>query len=928
LDGAAIRNRVSVKLGLDARAPVTARSPVLLLAIACVAAAVCFATILLLGQAAHDRTAIEQEAEAIARASAAAVDMEVGAAQALLTGLTVSDALGRGDLELFHDQAVKVPKPPGSWIVLFDPEGRQLVTTLRPYGAALPPMSEAAKRVISAIVESRQGSVTDLHYSPLIDRYAVGAGVPVMRDGAVAYVLSLANTSESWTRVLDQRIPAGWTTAVLDRLGAPIAFYAGGGRTLEHPDPVTPHFEQLMSERGSAFIAQSRSNISGWTAMVAVPHDVIAAPMRRASLLVGGGAGILLVAAVGMALVAGGRIDRPFRARIEASDERFHVMADTVPCILFCCAPSGECEFVNQRFYDFTGMAAGTALRFGWNAALHPGDERRILRSLKDPGDLLLNEVRLRAKDGEYRWFLARSRPVRDAGGRIVRWFGSAIDIDDLRKSDAVLRRTNERLRAVLAGIDEAYFTVDRQWRITYVNPKAAVYYGQEPERLVGRSLWEVAPQLVGTEVETRLREVLDRRRPLRMERLSLTYPDRWFHVACYPWAEGLSIFFTDITERKTAELAVRRTQELLQLTMDALPAQIAILDEGGVVIAVNAAWRRFAEETGVREAACGVGADYAAICEATIPDALEAERAAKALQALLRAERQEFRIDYGRPGLQGLRWFQMRTIGFGDDGARRMVIEQEDITDIKRAEAGLRELAERLLRLQDEERRHMARELHDTTAQNLVAVLLDIDRLTSRLALDDASGELIDEMRKLIEQSLQEIRTLSYLLHPPLLDELGLPSALRWFVRGFENRSGITVALSIQEEMERLPLDVENALFRVVQEALTNIHRHSESATAEIRLARSAQDVVLEIADHGRGISADAGSDSDIAALGLGISGMRVRLHQLGGELEIRSAGQGTTVCATVSVDRLRSNSAADTTAPGATLRPAVRPL
>jgi PAS domain S-box-containing protein len=328
-------------------------------------------------------------------------------------------------------------------------------------------MNEAAKRVISAIVESRQGRVTNLHYSPLLDRYAVGASVPVMRDDGVVYVLSLANTSESWARVLDQRISAGWTTAILDRLGAPIAFYANGAHNLAHPDQAPSDFEQTMKQHGSAFIAQSQSKVSGWTAMVAVPHEDIAAPMRRASLLIGGGGGILLLAAVGMALVAGARIDRPFRVRIEASEERFRVMADTVPCILFSCTADGECEFVNQRFYDFTGMPAGTALRFGWNAALHPDDEPRILQSLKDQNDLLLNEFRLRAKDGDYRWFLSRSRPVRDAGGRIIRWFGSAIDIDDLKKTDAVLRSTNERLRAVLSGIDEAYFTVDRQWRFS-----------------------------------------------------------------------------------------------------------------------------------------------------------------------------------------------------------------------------------------------------------------------------------------------------------------------------------------------------------------------------------------------------------------------------------------------------------------------------
>ena len=207
-----------------------------------------------------------------------------------------------------------------------------------------------------------------------------------------------------------------------------------------------------------------------------------------------------------------------------------------------------------------------------------------------------------------------------------------------------------------------------------------------------------------------------------------------------------------------------------------------------------------------------------------------------------------------------------------------------------------------------------MARELHDTTAQNLVAALLDIDRLATKLVLDDVTGEFVEEARRLIDLSLQEIRTLSYLLHPPLLDELGLPSALRWFVRGFENRSGITIALTIQDDMERLPPPVEAALFRVIQEALTNIHRHSESATAEIRLTRSADEVVLDVVDQGRGIPMDDGSKADIASLGLGISGMRIRLHQLGGELTIHSAGGGTTVRAAISLERFQSTVAAAT--------------
>jgi signal transduction histidine kinase len=260
-----------------------------------------------------------------------------------------------------------------------------------------------------------------------------------------------------------------------------------------------------------------------------------------------------------------------------------------------------------------------------------------------------------------------------------------------------------------------------------------------------------------------------------------------------------------------------------------------------------------------------------------------------------------------------------MRATRFGEGRTRRVVIAHEDVTEIKRAETKLRELTGRLLRVQDEERQRMSRELHDATAQNLVAVLMDLDRLLQILPpRDDVAQELLDEARTLVESSLQEIRTLSYLLHPPLLDELGLASALRWLVRGFENRSGITVSLAVQEEVGRMPAPVETALFRVVQEALTNIHRYSGSATADIRLTRSPGAISLQIKDQGRGMPAKtAQDDTDPGLLGVGISGMRARLHQLGGELDIQSTASGTTVTATISLARLHSMSTADDVTP-----------
>jgi two-component system NarL family sensor kinase len=167
-----------------------------------------------------------------------------------------------------------------------------------------------------------------------------------------------------------------------------------------------------------------------------------------------------------------------------------------------------------------------------------------------------------------------------------------------------------------------------------------------------------------------------------------------------------------------------------------------------------------------------------------------------------------------------------------------------------------------------------------------------------------EAGAEIpISESVSLCEQVIKEIRTLSYLLHPPLLDEVGLASALQWYVRGFTQRSGVQVEVAVVQEIGRLPTDVEMALFRVVQESLTNIHRHSGSASANIRLTREGDQVLVQVRDRGRGMGLESSPDSEdtIQTIGVGILGMRERLRQLGGRLEIESSYRGTTVTAIV---------------------------
>lgn len=224
------------------------------------------------------------------------------------------------------------------------------------------------------------------------------------------------------------------------------------------------------------------------------------------------------------------------------------------------------------------------------------------------------------------------------------------------------------------------------------------------------------------------------------------------------------------------------------------------------------------------------------------------------------------------------------------------------DITARKQAERAVLELSGRLLQLQDEERRRIARELHDSTAQTLAALAMNISLLKMELGADLAPKlqKLLSDSHALAGQCSRELRTISHLLHPPLLDEMGLASALRSYADGFSRRSGIHTELEVPPDLRRLPRELETALFRIVQESLTNIHKHSGSPTAAIRLAQGGGEIRVEVEDRGRGIPPgilETGREITVRGLGVGIPGMRERVRQLGGRLEIQSGSGGTTV-------------------------------
>jgi PAS domain S-box-containing protein len=260
------------------------------------------------------------------------------------------------------------------------------------------------------------------------------------------------------------------------------------------------------------------------------------------------------------------------------------------------------------------------------------------------------------------------------------------------------------------------------------------------------------------------------------------------------------------------------------------------------------------------------------------------------------------------------------KLIGFGKvtrDFTERMQLQrelQEEVVQRRKAELylqgsekSLRELSLHLLRTQDEERRRIGRELHDSLGQSLTALKIKLDMLASAAGRkNDEMGSEIAGCIRLAEDSVKELRTISYLMYPPMLEEMGLQSAIRWYLEGFTARSGISTTFEVDSDFDRLERDVELALFRVLQESLTNVHRHSGSQTAHIRLSAKNGAVTLEVTDTGKGLPSELLEQSGqdwMGALGVGLRGMNERMRQLGGWLEVVSTETGATVSAMVPV-------------------------
>lgn len=240
----------------------------------------------------------------------------------------------------------------------------------------------------------------------------------------------------------------------------------------------------------------------------------------------------------------------------------------------------------------------------------------------------------------------------------------------------------------------------------------------------------------------------------------------------------------------------------------------------------------------------------------------------------------------------------------------------REEMNIRAQAEDARRKLSARIMKIQDEERRHIARELHDSIGQLLAALKMTVSQVSTEAAAGTPAARVLKDVSALIDEAIRETRSISHLLHPPLLDELGFASAATWYVTEFARRSGIEVSLNFSDDLPRFADSTELTLFRVVQESLTNILRHSGSQKAEVRLEVLGGEIRLSVKDYGRGMTVEQIEKimKTGAGAGVGLAGMQERIADLGGTVELQSNGTGTTVKATLPLTKSARQAPAET--------------
>jgi PAS domain S-box-containing protein len=546
------------------------------------------------------------------------------------------------------------------------------------------------------------------------------------------------------------------------------------------------------------------------------------------------------------------------------------------------------------------------------NEQLHR-DERwagELVHTRKDGAKVIVNS----------RWVLDRK-----ANGNTWCTLETNNDITQQKQTETALRESEERFRAIVETTPECVKLVSADGTLLHINsPGLQMVGAHSTDEVVGKNVYD----LIAPEDRDRFQAFNEsicqgEQGSLQFDIVGLEGKRRQMetHAAPLRNPDGTVVHLavtSDISERKQAEELLRRSEERFRALVNA---------SSDVVYRMSPHWTEMRQLDGR-----GFIADTGKPTKDWLNEYIHPDDQPLMLQTIREAVRTKsmFQLEHRVRRTDGtLGWTYSRAVPLFDVNGE--IVEwfgaASDVTERREAEKKYRKLAQtldaevrvrtreleeqssqvrqlswRLLRSQDEERRHIARELHDSAGQTLTILGINLAQLAQKAGRNapEIAGEA-EKIQETVQQLHREIRTTSYLLHPPLLDESGLYSAISWYVQGLQERSGLEVRLDCSEEFGRLPREIELVIFRLVQECLTNIHRHSESNVASIRVARESNQITLEIRDQGKGMSPSRLAEIQSGRSGVGIRGMRERLSQFEGTMNIESDSCGTRILATI---------------------------
>ena len=576
-------------------------------------------------------------------------------------------------------------------------------------------------------------------------------------------------------------------------------------------------------------------------------------------------------------------------------------LIDAIPQQIWSAPPDGKTDYCNERWRAYTGLELKDVRGYGWQTMVHPEDRDRVLKAWDEAvanGTRYQEEERHRGADGTYRWFLSIGAPLRDAVGRIVRWYGTNTDIEGHKRAEEALRKSEKLFAAFMDHLPGFAWMKDIDGRYVYINKKESeldVYR----EGAIGKTDAELWPTEIAAAYRANDDVVITTRKAMRTVEPSLAKGERsHMLVSKFPifdqdgavvMVAGAGVDITDLTQAKDALNAqALRYKTLMATSTDS----IYVLDDKGNLQEANAAFLHGRGYTAAEVKGLNV-ADW----DARWGREQLQERRLKLVDRSHVFESRHRRKDGSVFDVE------VCATGVRIGGEQFLFCVTRDITEraqaakeLEEANRQLRILSRQLFQIQEEERRHLARELHDEIGQTLTAAMINLKIIAPDLPAQ-VTGRLDDSIQ-LLDRLLRQVRQLSLDLRPPLLDELGLAPTLRWLVDQQGQRAGLRV--SFIDNMKGMEIDpaVQTTCFRVAQEAITNIIRHAGAKSVAVEVRREAERLWLIVRDDGKGFDPAVIQQRTTQDFTLGLVSMKERALLVRGGFEVHSApGQGTEI-------------------------------